>query len=91
MDSRSQGPQGQEAIARCMVRIEAGHPGDVKPLPGGIGAFRIHHGPGYRRCLARRGKTVFLLPFGGDKGTQERAIRMAQSLAREIDDEDYEF
>lgn len=62
----------------------------MEPLPGGTGAFRIHYGPGYRLYFARGGKTVFLLLCGGDKGTQERDIRMAQRLAREIDDEDYE-
>ena len=83
--------RAQEAIAKRIVRIEAGNLGDVKPLPGGIGAFRIHYGPGYRLYFARRGKTVFLLLCGGDKRTQERDIRAAQRLAKEIDDEDHEI
>ena len=41
--------------------------------------------------FARRGRTVFLLLCGGDRGTQERDVREAQGLAREIDDEDHEI
>ena len=61
-------------------------------LAAGHGAFPV------RTCsatlpvpkFARRGKTVFLLLCGGGKGTQERGIRVAQRLAKEIDDEDHE-
>ena len=39
--------------------------------------------------FVRRGGTVILLLCGGDKGSQERDIAMAQQLAREIDDENH--
>lgn len=82
--------RAKQAIAKRMVRIEAGTLGDTKLLSGGIGEFRIHQGPGYRLYFVRRGTTVILLLCGGDKGSQERDISLAQQLAREIDDENHE-
>lgn len=81
--------RAKEAIAKRMVRIEAGALGDTKLLAGGISEFRIHQGPGYRLYFVRRGGTVILLLCGGDKGSQERDIATAQQLAKEIDDEDH--
>lgn len=81
--------RAKEAIAKRMVRIEAGALGDTKLLAGGISEFRIHQGPGYRLYFVRRGGTVILLLCGGDKGSQERVIATAQQLAKEIDDEDH--
>ncbi|MYK32258.1 MAG: addiction module killer protein [Boseongicola sp. SB0670_bin_30] len=52
--------------------------------------MRIHQESGYRLCFVRRGKAVILLPFVGGKGSQEQYIHVAQRLAKEIDDENYE-
>ena len=81
--------RAKEAIAKRMVRIEAGNLGDTKLLEGGIGEFRIHYGPGYRLYYVRRGETLILLLCGGDKGSQGRDVLMAQRLAEEVDDENH--
>ena len=82
--------QAKEAVAKRLVRVEAGLLGDTKPVGEGVSEFRIQHGPGYRLYYARRGKTIILLLCGGDKGSQERDIRRARKLEKEIYDEDHE-
>ena len=51
----------RRAVARInarLLRIEAGHFGDVRPL--GDGVLELH-GPGYRLYLIRQGATVVVL------------------------------
>jgi putative addiction module killer protein len=64
-------------------RLAYGHVGDVLPVGDGISELRIHHGPGYRIYFQKRGSTIIVLLCGGDKGTQERDIRMAKRLAQD--------
>jgi putative addiction module killer protein len=64
-------------------RLAYGHTGDVSPVGDGVSELRIHHGPGYRVYFQKRGSTIIVLLCGGDKGTQERDIRMAKRLAKD--------
>jgi putative addiction module killer protein len=57
--------------------------GDVKFFEG-IGELRVDFGPGYRIYFVRRGNAVIILLCGGDKSTQDRDIRRAVALAKEI-------
>jgi putative addiction module killer protein len=59
--------------------------GDVKPVGAGVSELRADHGPGYRIYFCRREDDVILLPCGGDKSTQDRDIRDAKSMAKEIE------
>ncbi len=68
-----------------MHRLALGNPGDVKPVGGGVSEMRIDVGPGYRVYYCRHGDGLVVL-YGGDKDTQERDIRFAQALARELED-----
>ena len=48
------GLRDRGAVARInarLLRIEAGHFGDVRPLGDGVLELRIHYGPGYRLYL----------------------------------------
>jgi putative addiction module killer protein len=47
--------------------------------------LRIDYGPGYRIYFCRREEEVILLLCGGDKSTQDRDIRDAKSMAKEIE------
>ena len=75
------------ARARVLVRIErlaAGNPGDVKPVAEGVSEMRIDYGPGYRVYFIKRGKELVILLAGDDKGTQDKDIKTALRLARNL-------
>lgn len=75
------------ARARILVRIErlvAGNPGDVRPVGEGVSELRIDYGPGYRVYFKKAGDKPAILLAGGDKGTQEKDIRLALRLARNL-------
>jgi putative addiction module killer protein len=72
-------------IARRLVRIQSGLPGDAKVVGGGISELRIDHGPGYRVYFCRRGPVLIILLCGGDKNTQQRDISTAKAMAVELE------
>jgi putative addiction module killer protein len=75
------------ARARIQVRIERlaiGHAGDVKPVGEGVSELRIDYGPGYRVYFKKQGRSVVILLAGGDKKTQNRNIKTALRLARNL-------
>lgn len=75
------------ARARIQARIdrlELGNPGDVKPVGEGVSEMRIDYGPGYRVYFVQRGSELIILLAGGDKGSQDRDIRSAIALAKEL-------
>jgi len=77
----------RQARARINVRIRRlslGNFGDAKPVGEGVSELRIDFGPGYRVYFVRRGRALVILLVGGDKDTQDRDIRKAQKLAREM-------
>ncbi|MGR3274881.1 type II toxin-antitoxin system RelE/ParE family toxin [Acaryochloris marina NIES-2412] len=65
-------------------RLSLGNPGDVKPVGEGVSELRIDYGPGYRVYFIQRGATVIVLLAGGDKRTQQKDIKQALELARDL-------
>ena len=64
--------------------MSLGNPGDVKPVGEGVSELRIDHGPGYRVYFVKRGALLVVLLAGGDKSSQDRDIRLAKALAKEL-------
>ncbi len=81
------GLRDRQARARINIRIRRlslGNPGDVKPVGEGVSELRIHYGPGYRVYYVQRGQMLVILLAGGEKHTQDRDIKRALELAREL-------
>ncbi len=75
------------ARARIDVRIRRlslGNLGNVRAVGEGVSVLRIDYGPGYRLYFVQRGQTQVVLLTGGNKRTQERDIKKAIELAREL-------
>ena len=75
------------ARARVLVRIErlvAGNSGDVRPVGEGVSELRVDYGPGYRVYFKKRGRAMVVLLAGGDKRSQDRDVKMALRLARNL-------
>ena len=65
-------------------RLSLGNPGDVKPVSESVSELRIDYGPGYRVYFAQRGALLVILLAGGDKRTQDKDIKTALKLARNL-------
>lgn len=81
------GLRDRQAKVRIDIRIRrlsTGNPGDVKPVGQGVSELRVDYGPGYRVYFIQQGKTLIILLAGGDKKTQERDIKTALDLARNL-------
>lgn len=79
--------EDRRAAVRIQVRIDrmqAGNFGDVKPVAEGVSELRIDHGPGYRVYFTQRGLELVILLAGGDKSSQDRDIKAALALARQL-------
>jgi len=85
-DAWFEGLRDRTAKARIQARIsrvEFGNLGDAKFFHG-IGELRIDYGQGYRIYFVQRGKTLILLLCGGDKSSQDRDIRRALEISKEV-------
>jgi putative addiction module killer protein len=65
-------------------RLSLGNPGDVKPVGEGVSELRVDHGPGYRVYFIQKADVYIVLLAGDDKSSQEKDIRNAKALAREL-------
>ncbi|WP_342151368.1 type II toxin-antitoxin system RelE/ParE family toxin [Methylorubrum sp. SB2] len=71
-------------IAKRIDRLALGQYGDVKPVGDGVSEMRIDVGPGYRVYFTQWGPEIVLLLCGGDKDSQDRDIRTAKTMAKEL-------
>ena len=75
------------AKARIDIRIRRlslGNLGDTRPVGEGVSELRIHYGPGYRIYLKKQDDALVILLAGGDKSSQDKDIRLAKDLARNL-------
>ncbi|MFJ7353691.1 type II toxin-antitoxin system RelE/ParE family toxin [Phyllobacterium sp. NPDC097923] len=68
-------------IAKRLDRLIEGNPGDVKAVGEGVSELRLDYGPGYRVYYIERKSVLIILLCGGDKSTQDRDIKRAQTMA----------
>jgi putative addiction module killer protein len=76
--------RAKEKILARLTRLEQGNFGDTEPVGEGVSEMRINFGPGYRVYIVRSGPAVYLLLTGGDKTSQDRDIKLAKAMAREL-------
>ena len=79
----------RDSVTRARIdirirRLSIGNTGDAKSVGDGISELRINYGPGYRVYFTRRELSVIVLLAGGDKSTQDRDIREAKALAKNL-------
>ena len=75
---------GKARIAARLKMASAGNFGDHKSVGQGVMEMRIHTGPGYRVYYAQEGDTIYILLIGDDKSTQDKDIKKAHELWKEI-------
>jgi putative addiction module killer protein len=76
--------QARARVDARIRRLSLGNPGDVKAVGEGVLEMRIDYGPGYRIYFVRRDRTAVILLAAGDKRSQDRDIRLARELARNL-------
>ncbi|MCL2645025.1 MAG: type II toxin-antitoxin system RelE/ParE family toxin [Betaproteobacteria bacterium] len=77
----------KKASARIKMRLrraEEGNFGDCEPVGEGVSEMRVDVGAGYRVYFKRTGAVIYLLLYGGDKSTQEKDIKAALRMARQL-------
>ena len=73
--------------ARIQVRVDRlahGNPGQCRNLTDGVSELKIDFGPGYRIYYTERGGELIVLLAGGDKSTQQRDIKAAIALVKNL-------
>jgi putative addiction module killer protein len=76
--------RAREIVATRLIRVQSGLLGDWKSVGEGVSEMRIDYGPGYRLYYTIRGQVVVILLCGSDKRGQDRAIRLARELAKQV-------
>jgi putative addiction module killer protein len=72
--------KGKAKILVRIQRLQAGNPGQVNRVGGGISEMKIDFGPGYRVYYKQTGKEIVLILCGGDKSTQDKDIKRAKEI-----------
>lgn len=76
---------GKGRILTRLKRVELGNLGDYKALGSGLYEMRIDSGPGYRLYFMKEKNTIIVLLSGGSKSTQEKDIKKAYKIMKEIE------
>jgi putative addiction module killer protein len=76
----------QIRLSRRPDKAARGILGDVKPVGEGVYEMREFFGPGWRMYFVERDQTLIVMLGGGDKSTQVTDIRVAVSLASQLEE-----
>ncbi|MGN2367739.1 type II toxin-antitoxin system RelE/ParE family toxin [Actinotignum sp. UMB0459] len=76
----------QRRILHAITRCEAHGKmvGDIKSVGGKVSEMRFHFGAGYRIYYTQFGNVTVFLLAGGDKSSQDKDIRVARELAKQV-------
>jgi putative addiction module killer protein len=74
----------KKRISIRLTRVESGLFGDWKTVGDGVSEMRVDYGPGYRLYFTMRDQVIVILLCGSDKRDQDRAIKLAKALAKEL-------
>ena len=79
----------KDSVAKSRIvmrirRLETGNIGDAKSVGDGVHELRIDYGRGYRVYFANENGESIILLVGGDKSSQQRDIKQAKTLLREM-------
>ncbi|MCI5065065.1 type II toxin-antitoxin system RelE/ParE family toxin [bacterium] len=77
----------QRAVDARIARVRDGNFGDHKGVGRGVYELRIHKGPGLRVYYGLQDGALVLILCGGDKSSQRKDIKYAQTLWRQFCDE----
>jgi len=80
--------KGKRKIAIRITRLQAGLYGDCKSVGEGVSELRIFFGPGYRVYFGEKDGSIVILLCGGDKSTQDKDIRAAQTYWKDYNNDD---
>ena len=74
----------RKVVVKSIRTISLGTFGDVRSLNNGLFEAKIHYGAGYRLYFVNCGKRIIIMLCGGDKSSQNKDIKKARELAKEI-------
>lgn len=74
----------RKRVLMRITKVQSGLLGDWKTIGDGVSELRIDYGPGYRLYYTMREQVIVILLCGSDKSDQDRAIRLAKDLAKQI-------
>jgi len=80
--------RGKAKILNRIKRAELGNLGDNKALGDGLFEMRVKYGPGCRIYFMKIENRIIILILGGDKSSQEKDIRKAKEIMKEIEEQD---
>ena len=76
--------RARKIVIGRIERAAFGNVGKIRDLGQGLAEMKIDYGPGYRLYFVRRADELIILLCGGDKSSQDRDIKQARKLAKEI-------
>lgn len=73
----------QRTLRLRIRRLETGLYGDCEPVGDGVSELRMFFGSGYRVYFGEDAGNIVVLLCGGDKGSQDRDIKVAKEYWKE--------
>ena len=75
---------GRARVQMRVDRLPHGNPGKYRALTDGVRELKIDFGPGYRVYYTEHAGVLIVLLAGGDKSTQNKDIKGAIRLAKNL-------